>query len=111
MTAAVRDLGVCRWSLECTAAAVVVVKHSTLGEYPACGDHAADHQKWRDLAQQQHDRGRLFIHSDGVGRPEPPGEPGPECYCPDTPRKRVPYCPEHGTKAQRGVDPLADDDD
>ena len=108
MTATVRDLGVCRWELECATAATTTVRHSTLGDYPACDDHAAEHQRWVD-----EDRGHLRLDDDGkpVGaRLTPRAEPDPECYCPTSPRKRVPYCPEHGTKAQRGIDPLADDD-
>lgn len=100
-----RDLGVCRWELECPLPATQVVTHTELGDYPACDDHAGEHTRWATVEQHgtvipgRGDRVRL------VPRPEP----RPECYCPTTPRRRVPYCPEHGTTVQRGIDPLADD--
>lgn len=103
------DMGVCRWRLECEEPATVLIKHSTLGTYPVCAADAAPHQEW------EKGEARGWTRTDENGKtwmslmPHP--EPRPECFCPDSPRKRVPYCPECGTKEQRGVDPLAEGDD
>ncbi len=89
----------CRWVFDCHAAPTRKVKHSKLGEIDACDKHAAEHDEWIQAAERRALRGLVNILR--VGEDD---EPAPWCYCPDKPKKRVPYCPLHGTPAERGID-------
>lgn len=89
---------VCRWALECEAPPVQVVEVSSLGfSVEACADHAADHAEWEARQVDRAARGKVTL--------TPDEEPRPECFCPTRPRLKVPYCPEHGTPDERGIEP------
>ncbi len=86
------SLVVCRWALDCRLPAAVVIAHTTVGEVPACTEHATEHAQW--VASRAVNRGP---------------EPDPECWCPDANRANnipVPYCPAHGTPDERGLEDL-----
>jgi hypothetical protein len=91
------DGDLCRWELHCTEDAVEIIFVERLGfAVAACAEHALPHAVW---AQRQAER----VAANRVSL-TPDEEPGPECFCPTRPRRKVPYCPTHGTPAERGLE-------
>lgn len=89
---------VCRWELSCDQPPVQVVEVARLGfSVEACEEHAAGHAEWEARQADRAARGKVSL--------TPDEEPGPECFCPTRPRRKVPYCPEHGTPDERGIEP------
>lgn len=97
------DIPECRWRLECREPGRNVVDVEAVGfKVHACDADAVAHAQWAARRAERAARGMVTL------TPDP--EPRPECFCPDRARRwsaerrrtEVPYCPEHGTPAQRG---------